>query len=416
MGIRKIVCLLCLISVTAFSQEKQEESKYERNSLYMLMVKHPKYAYNKEIEYVFSTMEKPDRFYDHSLKVKSVIFSSKDKDLSDEIADMTVKTQLGKRMVGKWFNRDKKTGAMDMELIKERGVYNASAADWALANKSHRGKALLEDAGEQLIDNTFLVMNDIRYVDRSTTWNTIKEVAAFASSVGVAVVAQKTGVNVGMLASDSTSVYDRIDWLYANVTDQIKGFSVNVTSYLFKLKWDEESANDFFANLYTDSTDYDKNKVKAWNNPSVQYQLEYIGKIENKSSKTVMSGVQTNEDLIRKVCTRALDKNLAELQHMYEAFRIKAPLLSADPIRVQIGMKEDVEEDSRFEVLERVFDEDGKVSFKRVGVIRPVKGKIWDNRFMATEEQAEGSEFGFTTFEKVSGGDFYQGMLIRELK
>ena len=129
-----------------------------------------------------------------------------------------------------------------------------------------------------------------------------------------------------------------------------------------------------------------------------------------------MSGVQTNEDLIRKVCTRALDKNLADLQHMYEAFRIKAPLLSADPIRVQIGMKEDVEESSKFEVLERVFDDDGKVSFKRVGVIRPVKGKIWDNRFMATEEQAEGAEFGFTTFEKVSGGDFYQGMLIRELK
>jgi hypothetical protein len=35
---------------------------------------------------------------------------------------------------------------------------------------------------------------------------------------------------------------------------------------------------------------------------------------------------------------------------------------------------------------------------------------------MASEEQAEGADFGFTTFEKVSGGDFYQGMLIREQK
>ena len=416
MGIRSIFCLLCLVSTSAIAQDKQDEAIYERNSLYMLMVKHPKYAYNKEIEYVFSTMAKPERFNDHSLKVKSVIFSSKDKDLSDEIADMIVKTQLGKRLVGKWFNRNAKTGMMDMELIKERGVYNASAADWVQALHSHRGKALLEDAGEQLIDNTFLVMNDIRYVDRSTTWNTIKEITAAVTAATAAVVAKKAGFNLGTLATDSTSVYDKVDWLYGTVTDHIKGFAVNVTSYLFKLKWDAESANHFYTELYNDSANYDRNRVKAWNNPAEQYQLEYVGKIENKSSKTVMSGVQTNEDLIRKVCTRALDKNLADLQHAYEAFRIKAPLLGVDPITVQIGMKEDVQENSEFEVLERVFNDDGKVSFKRVGVIRPVKGKIWDNRFMASEEQAEGADFGFTTFEKVSGGDFYQGMLIRELK
>ena len=41
---------------------------------------------------------------------------------------------------------------------------------------------------------------------------------------------------------------------------------------------------------------------------------------------------------------------------------------------------------------------------------------IWDNRYMASEEQAYGSDFGFTTFRKVSGGDFYPGMLIREIK
>ena len=29
---------------------------------------------------------------------------------------------------------------------------------------------------------------------------------------------------------------------------------------------------------------------------------------------------------------------------------------------------------------------------------------------------AYGADFGFTTFRKVSGGDFYPGMLIREIK
>ena len=416
MGIKRFIWFLCLISTPVFAQDRIEESKYERGSLYMMMVKHPKYAYNSEIEYVFSTMKKPERFNDHSMKVKSVIFSSKDKDLADEIGNMIRKTQLAKRLVGKWFNRNTKTGLMNMELIKERGVYNASASDWELAFKSQRGKALLEDAGEQLIGNTYLVMNDIRYVDHSTTWNTIKEVAAFASTVGAGIVAKNAGIDLGAFSSDSVSVYNQMEWLYGNVTDKIKGFAVNVTSYLFKLKWDETIANDFYFNLYTDSSHVDNAKTRAWKNPTELYQLEYVGKIENKSSKTVMSGVKTNEDLIRKVCTRALDKNIADLQHKFDAFRIKAPLVSVSPLKVQIGKKEDVSEDSRFEVLERSFDKEGKVSFKRVGVIRPVKDKIWDNRFMATEEEAENSTLGSTTFEKVSGSDFYPGMLVREIK
>ena len=35
------------------------------------------------------------------------------------------------------------------------------------SSKTQRGNALLEDAGEDLIGNTFLIVNDIRYIDRS---------------------------------------------------------------------------------------------------------------------------------------------------------------------------------------------------------------------------------------------------------
>ena len=56
------------------------------------------------------------------------------------------------------------------------------------------------------------------------------------------------------------------------------------------------------------------------------------------------------------------------------------------------------------------------MTYKRVGVIQPKENLIWDNRYMASEEQAYGSDFSFTTFRKVSGGDFYPGMLIREIK
>ena len=66
-------------------------------------------------------------------------------------------------------------------------------------------------------------------------------------------------------------------------------------------------------------------------------------------------------------------------------------------------------------MLEPVIDENGRTSYKRVGVIAPVGGKIWDNRYMAVEEKAEGSNLTETTFKKVSGGNFHPGMLIREI-
>jgi hypothetical protein len=91
-------------------------------------------------------------------------------------------------------------------------------------------------------------------------------------------------------------------------------------------------------------------------------------------------------------------------------------LLSVDPIKADVGLKEDITEDSRFEVLERVIDDNGKVSYERVGIIRPVKGKIKDNRYMVTEEESKDAALDATEFEKVSGKGFYQGMLIREIK
>lgn len=35
---------------------------------------------------------------------------------------------------------------------------------------------------------------------------------------------------------------------------------------------------------------------------------------------------------------------------------------------------------------------------------------------MAIDDKAIGSDLSYTTFKKVSGGDFYPGMLIREIK
>lgn len=404
-----------MVSATGFTsaQTQDEDYKYEHSSLCVMMIKHPDLAFDKEIEFVFKQMPMPERFNDHSLGVKVVKFAEQ-QDQQKNIESFMRQVDFGKRCVARWFNRDKEKGTFDVSLLRERGFYDASALDIALARKSARGMAIIEDAGEKLIDNTYLVMNDIYYIDKSNSWMVLRDGLNFATSMAGSMVGIPDEIN-GATDKDG-KISSSMNWLYGGIIDNIKGFRVNVTSYLFRLKWDEETAGRFYSELYTDKQDYDKKKVQAWQDSKGLFTMEFVGKISNKSSKTIMSGVKTNEELIKKVCTRALDKNLADLQHSFADFRIKAPLVSTTPLLSHVGMKEDITEASRFEVLERSIDDNGCIRYKRVGVIRPVAGKIWDNRFMAVEEGAENATLGATTFDKVSGGNFYPGMLIREIK
>ncbi len=134
------------------------------------------------------------------------------------------------------------------------------------------------------------------------------------------------------------------------------------------------------------------------------------------SSQTTLRGVHNKGEMIRKVCERAIDKSIAQLQKQYEEFRVKTPLYTTEPLSAKIGLKEDVDEKTKFEVLEMVEDADGKIDYKRVGVVRPIKGRIWDNRFMAEfEEENEGNTRTATEFEIVSGSGFRLGMLLREI-
>ena len=97
--------------------------------------------------------------------------------------------------------------------------------------------------------------------------------------------------------------------------DKYKGFRLKVTSYLFRLVWNEEVANTFYLNYYTETPDEEADKVAAFKADTDLFQLEYLGEVENTSTKMSYAGSKTEEDIVRKVCTRALDKNLADLRH-----------------------------------------------------------------------------------------------------
>lgn len=402
---------LCIFAILVTSLSALGQEDYRRSSLYSILVRHPEKYYDREIDTAFASIPIPHKFNDHSLKIKAINCVSNRSDQSDienvksTIDAFITKNQLGKRLVAKWFNRKQGRngdGTFDMNLVIERGLYDADYFDLLIANQSIRGHSVLADAGEDLIGNTFVLFNDIRYLD--------KEEAAFWASMGVVLVGAIASELTGGLASLAISAATNAS---VRINNEIAGFRVSITSYLYQLSWNEEVANSFYSDYYTQIPDEEK-KILFDRNRDL-FKLEYVGSHSIVTSQTTLGGVQTPSDMIRKVCERAIDENIAKLQKEYEVFRVKTPLFSIEPLTAKIGLKEDITPDSRFEVLE-IVEKDGRTEYKRVGVIKPIKGRIWDNRFMAEfEDENKGTDLTATEFEVVNGSGFYPGMLIREI-
>lgn len=401
-----ILFLLAVVCVSLAAQEPEEaEMKYRRSSIYSVLVNHTDQKFSEEIKEAFLQIPVPDKFNDHNLSVKVLTLDKKLEGANKEKENVSVTTfldqnKVASRLVGRWFNRDMSTGMCDMELVKERGLYNATEFDKQLASRSARGIAMLQDAGEDLIGNTFVLVNDIRYVDKNKGAKTAGGILKALGSI--AQVA--TGINV-------TDLTDNV----GDMVESIKGFSVRINTFLYQLDWSDEQANIFYQEQY--GVKADETKRHNFENARGNYKLKYVGKVESRGGTTSFLGINEEEPvlMVRKACQRAIDENVVDLQRNYEEFRTKSPLVSVEPLTAYIGKKEGVTADTKFEVLEMVEMEDGSHKYNKVGVIEPIPNLIWDNRFMAEEEGAEGATLGFTTFRTVSGKDFSRGMLIREM-
>lgn len=417
---RKTMILFIAVFISWQAAPAQDDMKYRRSSIYSMMVKHDKQKFAEDIGKVFLEMPVPDKYNDHDLSVKIVSVSDKKLEDNAGITEFLDRNMIASRLVGKWFNRNVLTGQCDMQLVKDRGLYNASEFDKELASRSQRGTALLEDAGEDLIGNTFVLVNDIRYIDRSKGSATIglilKIVGAGLQAMQDAQAMKSSGNNrYNRYTPQRPSIKEGFDGL-AEMAESYKGFKVKIHSYLYRLVWDDETASRFYKDAYTDRDNGAKRD--NFERQRGSYRLEYVGEQESSGSKISFMGIKEEEPLlmVRKACQRALDENVANLQKNFDVFKVKVPLSQTEPIKASIGRKEGMTDNSKYEVLQPVEDDKGHTTYKRVGTIVPEKGKIWDNRFMAAEEKAQGCDLGATTFRKVSGGTFYPGMLIREIR
>lgn len=383
--------------IPVFVSQAQTVEKYRRSSLYSILIKHAEKEFCPEIIEVFDSIPIPDKFNDHNLNIRVISayippHLEKNAELQKQNIEIFLsQNDIGRRMIAKWFCRNKTNGSFDMSLVAQRGLYDASVFDVWIADKNVRGRAILADAGEELIGNTFIIVNDIRYIDKV-------EEAYMAAVFG------KTSKAV--------------------VSKNIADFEINVTSYLYRLDWTAEIAGTFYYDYWMDKYSVNSDKKVAFDADKKTFTITYFGSQTVISrGKSTMHGINTKADeatikreMIKKVCTRAIDAAIVQLQQTYDEFKVKTPLVSTEPIKAYIGRKEGVTEDSKYEVLEKNENKNGRTFYKRVGIIQPVKGKIWDNRYLSVEEGFVNAELKATEFTKISGSNFYKGMLIREIK
>ena len=421
---------------TILSANKSKHSgvaieKYRRSSLYSVLVTHSGADYASEIRTAYFSIPIPDKFNDHNISVRAFESSMKkmkkggkkkeDTNLSD-VENFIAKNRIPATLVGKWFNRSVYDGSFDVSLIQERGYYDASQEAIAAASLQERNLSILGDAGEDLIGKTFMIVNDITFVDKGKNSQT------------AAAVVQGLGFLAAIALGDSS--ISKLGDTAAAAVNEIDGFQVNITTYLYRLVWNNDVSGEFYSQYWINPGSPDEGRRIAFESTDL-FKMEYIGQTTtsaaNLSSKSFSKF--TKEQQMLKVCARAVDKSIVQLQRSYEVFRVNTPIWKINDdgtVEVQIGLKEGVNSKSQYEVLMPKETAEGKLVYNRVAVLKPVAGKIWDNRFGALDEKkaleasgekvkdTEGAEGNVylesTTFKAVSGANqILPGCLVREM-
>ena len=429
-----ILTLLCACAVIA--AQAQEQLSYRRNSLASVLVYHPEDEFGPEIYKAFDSLPIPDKYDDHTITGARVIDN---KDISGvqrhqngyykatyghaltaaEIQKNALHTErllndagIAKKMVAKWFGFSGETvedATFNTELIQSRGQYNANDIDIALALQTTRGLVALSDAGEELLHNTFVLVNDITYVTAE------QEAAAAKLALGVigGILDGLTGGSSGREMAKTAGA----------IADSFTGFNVKTHSYLYQLDWNDSVAAVFYQFHYTDKPD--PAKVQAFLNDNSTYRLKYVAHEYEFDKKSVLKGQYTRTELVRTICARSMDKNIVALAKQYEDFKVKTPVYSVltnergkiEGYAAKIGMKEGINENSKFQVVQRLQDPNtGKTTYKYIATVKPKKGLVWDNRYNAVLEKADGATLPYTTFVKTAGGEILPGMLLIEGK
>lgn len=446
------MAMLCGISAVPANAQEDPDSKYIRNSLYMLKLDMP--ADNEEYQHAFDVMnatfdnidfaKRYERYNDFSLGIRHIEWnkiptvtaeemdaiekeSKKDIALKEALTKMGIKQdpisereyaarilkyfneeKFGNQLVAKWHIKSgespKSVAAWDDQLsvIMDLGMKGLSEEARENAKASENLVAMCGNSENKLLQTTYVCVNNYRMMtaeERSATAIALANVA-LQYLPGPAKIAGQVAVKAAEVAAAKT-----------------KGYFVKTNAYLFKLDWSQEKFDEFYNVFWSNPADF---------NSKADYKLTYVG----KSSKSAGAGMTLNaskvDELTARGALRATDAAFAALQRDYEEFRPMCSLHVIDSkLCAYIGKKESVKEDDKFEVFQPVENKDKTIEWKKIGTIKVAKKGVWDNSEgagQAIEGEAQDGEenndtatLSYTVFEG-KPGKMGEGCMIRLAK
>lgn len=367
-----MIVLSCALSsqmnVTAQNVKTLTSDDYSRLSVTFLM---GNYAVESAFQEAVKAAEKipfSDKYNNHNLKGISLPLGQDFKVLSFDkkrvfLKELLEKQGIGRSMVAKWFNRQE-NGMMNLDYVHQSGLYNATDQDVKMAATAKRGDAFLKDAGQNLVDKSYvlvLVPTDIKSNDDGKT----------------------------------------------------RGWVITYDLFFYKIRFTPDVVARFYNIWPYDDEDalVKKNKIVAFDTLTFKFDDVYSKTLQSASSSETLTNNKSPKSLTQLLeqATKSMYENSTFLlDKSIEDFRVKVKVSKISPIRAKIGKKEGLKCDNQYFVYQYKWNErSGKAEPERQAVVRSTSN-IVDNRQIATGKSPE------SVFYQTYGGNIREGMVLQQ--
>jgi hypothetical protein len=374
------------------AQVVQEEEKsnelvtdYDRNAITAIVLEN-KSGYMLDIRNASSGIIVPDKFDNNLLDTRLLSTASN----SASIKQALIQNKVPNNILAKWFARNE-SGEFNMDVVHDRGMYNATDDEVRQASGSKVGIARLKDAGETLINHSYILV--LEFTNIQTMEQIYLKRDALAKDIGDLMGQKNEGVK-----------------------RRKNGWMGDVKAYLFKLDFDEATVGMFYNDLwiYEDDSAEVKAAKKARfdeTNFPVKFVMEAKASADgsqfNPGELLAPPRQKSRDELFQQMVNTGLEACAFDFERNLPDFQVKTPLYKTSPLQAKIGKKEGLKVDHRYFVMEFEQNNKGETEGVRKGVIRAKK--IADNRKVAT-----GDTKLYSKFYQVAGRGLMEGMLLKQ--
>lgn len=383
---RRFLLSVLLISAMQLANAQADGSymkEYNRNSLTILLVDDGKYS--SDLKAAMNTVTVPEKF-DNNMLGKRILPPASS---SDEVRLKLESMDIPKDIFSKWFSRTD-DGRFSMSVIHERGLYNATDADVHAASATKRGLDKLQDAGEKLIKQSYVMV--VCFGDIKTMNQIYDEIDA-----------------------KNRNISKTFGTKFTPVERDRNGYRGEAAGFLFRLSNVSEAMNDFYSNMWIFDDDAPETvAAKRQKFNDAEFHLAYVtsatASVDASQSNYVPQ--KSRQELFDILLNSSVDMLINGFENKVEQWKVRTTLYSTFPLRAKIGTKENLHIEDRYFVYEYQMDANGQVEPKRRGVIRAKK--VINNSHVADGGGNDNLRQTTSKFYQIAGHKLEPGMFLEQ--